>query len=254
VTGEEAAAMLHAYVDGELDPSKCVELEAHLAENPAARAACERLRGLSAAIREKADYHTAPASLVAQLRDRATGPAEAASRPSIWRGWPGMGVALTAVAFITWTAAVGYLRPDENDRIAQEVLSSHVRATLGQRSFDVASSDQHTVKPWLSARLNFSPPVIDLSAQGFELRGARLDYIGGQPAAVLVYQRRQHVIDAYVRPARGPAVGQMRGVSLTRDGFNMRSFARDGMEFWLVSDLNRNELGDLVRLLEQHPS
>jgi anti-sigma factor RsiW len=250
MTHEEAAAMMHAYVDGELEPSKCVELEAHLAANPAARAACERLRGMSAAIREKADYHLAPASLAAQLREQAAGPGGTAATPSPWRGWLGMGVALATVAFITWTAAVGYFRPGESERIAQEMLDNHVRATLGQRLIDVASSDQHTVKPWLSGRLNYSPPVIDLSAQGFELRGARLDYIGGKPVAVLVYQRRHHLIDAYVRPAGG----RMRGFALTRDGFNIRSFAHDSMEFWLVSDLNRNELGDLVRLLEQNPA
>ena len=78
--------------------------------------------------------------------------------------------------------------------------------------------------------------------------------VSGQPVAVLVYRRRQHVIDAYVRPARGPAGGEMHGLALTRDGFNIQSFARDSMEFWLVSDLNRNELNDLVRLLEQNPS
>jgi anti-sigma factor RsiW len=250
MTGEEASALLHAYVDGELEPSKCVELEAHLAANPAARAACERLRGMSTAIRDKADYHAAPASLIAHLRDSAADTNDAAPRRSIWRLLPGTGVAMAAVAFLTWTIATNYLRPGETDRITQEVLGSHVRATLSQRSFDVASSDQHTVKPWLSSRLNYSPPVIDLSAQGFELLGARLDYVGGRPVAVLVYRRRQHIIDAYVRPARGPAAA----VSLTRDGFNIESFAREGMEFWLVSDLNRNELGDLVRLLAQHPA
>src|SRR5208282_3120058 len=166
-------------------------LEAHLAANPAARAACERLRGMSAAIRENADYHSAPAALLAPLLAELPGPAAGPGlRPSIWRLLPGTGVAMAA-AFLTWTIATGYLRPGETERITQEVLSSHVRATLSQRSFDVASSDQHTVKPWLSGRLNYSPPVIDLSAQGFELRGARLDYIGGQPVAVLVYQRRQ---------------------------------------------------------------
>ncbi|HLX79966.1 MAG TPA: anti-sigma factor [Burkholderiales bacterium] len=254
MTNEEAGAMLHAYVDGELEPSRCVELEAHLAANPAARAACERLRGMSAAIREKADYHAAPATLLgpllAQVSGPAASPATSAPRPSIWRLLPGTGVAMAAAAFLTWTIATGYLRPGETERITQEVLSSHVRATLAQHSFDVASSDQHTVKPWLSSRLNYSPPVIDLSAQGFELRGARLDYVGGQPVAVLVYQRRHHVIDAYVRPAHGPAAA----VSLTRDGFNIQSFARDGMEFWLVSDLNRNELSDLARLLAQNPA
>lgn len=104
------------------------------------------------------------------------------------------------------------------------------------------------MKPWLSARLSYSPPVADLSAQGFELRGARLDYVGGQPVAVLVCQRRQHLIDAYARPARGPVAGLV----LTRNGFNIQSFARDDMEFWLVCDLNRNEPGDLVRLPAQN--
>jgi len=251
MTNEEASAMLHAYVDGELEPSKCVELEAHLAANPAARAACERLRGLSAAIRENADYHPAPAALLTPLLGELHGPAAGpAPRPSIWRLLPGTGVAIAATALLTWTIATDYVRPGETERLTQEMLSSHVRATLGQHSFDVASSDQHTVKPWLSSRLNYSPPVIDLSAQGFELRGARLDYVGGQPVAVLVYQRRHHIIDAYVRPARGPEAA----VSLTRDGFNIQSFARDGMEFWLVSDLNRNELSDLARLLAQNPA
>jgi anti-sigma factor RsiW len=254
MTNEEATVMMHAYVDGELDPAKCLELEAHLAANPAARAACERLREMSAAIRDQADYHPAPAALAASVLDALPDALARAAKASIWRGWPaglyGTGVALTAVAFITWTAAVGYLRPGENERIAQEVLGSHVRATLGQRLFDVASSDQHAVKPWLSARLSFSPPVIDLSAQGFELRGARLDYVGGQPVAVLVYQRRQHLIDAYVRPARG----SVADIALARDGFNIQGFARGGMEFWLISDLNRNELGDLVRLLAQNSS
>jgi anti-sigma factor RsiW len=139
------------------------------------------------------------------------------------------------------------MRPGESDRIAQEVLASHVRATLGNRLVDVASSDQHTVKPWLSARLAFSPPVADFSGQGFELRGGRLDYVDGQSVAVLVYQRRQHLIDVFVWPAREETAAQ----TLTRDGFTIERFAGGGMSFSLVSDLNRNELGDLARLLAE---
>ncbi len=128
------------------------------------------------------------------------------------------------------------------------MLASHVRATLGNRVSDVASSDEHTVKPWLSARLAFSPPVTDLSAYGFELRGSRLDYVGGQPVAVLVYQRRLHLIDVFVWPAHGQGAEQM----LTRDGFNIERFESAGMSFWLVSDLGRNELNDFARLLAEH--
>ena len=254
MTREEAARLMHAYVDGELDPAKSLELEALMTEHSSLRTACERLRGMSEAIRDKADYHCAPADLAARLRDSLPalsaprGEAGETPRPSFWRLLPGTGVALAAVAFLTWTIATGTLRPGEDERIAQDVLGSHVRATLGQRLYDIASTDQHTVKPWLSARLSYSPPVADYSAHGFELRGARLDYVGGQPVAVLVYARRQHSIDLYVWPARGPDTPR----ALTRDGFNLQEFAGGGMDFWLVSDLNKNELGDFARLLAQN--
>ena len=115
----------------------------------------------------------------------------------------------------------------------------------------VASSDQHTVKPWLSSRLAYSPPVSDLSAQGFALIGARLDHVGGQPVAVLVYGRRKHTIEAYVWPARAGVATTATDRTLVRDGFNMQSFSAANMNYWLVSDLNRNELGDFAKLLAQ---
>jgi anti-sigma factor RsiW len=203
-----------------------------------------RQRELSAAIREKADYHAAPESLVEAVRLALPVSAE---RPSRLRFWLAQAGALAGVAFLTWAATMGYLLPGDDERAAGELVASHVRATLSKRRIDVASSDQHTVKPWLSARLPYSPPVADLSAQGFELQGARLDHVGGQPVAVLVYGRRKHVIDAYVWPARS-APG---AATLTRDGFNVESFTAGEMRFGLVSDLNRNELRDLARLLAQ---
>ena len=261
MTNEEANRLLHAYIDGELDPAKTLELEAHLAENPSLRAACGRLREMSEAVRLKADYHAAPAWL--EERIRAAIPAEPKNGPArpAWWGWlkpAGSLVTIAdwlrpaasfaAVALVTWVVALGVMRPSEDERITQDVLASHVRATLGSRYYDVASSDQHTVKPWLSARLAFSPPVADLSASDFDLVGGRLDYIGAQPVAVLVYKRRQHVIDVFVWPAEA----QTAGLTLTRDGFNIERFAKNGMAFWLVSDLARNELNDLARLLAEH--
>jgi anti-sigma factor RsiW len=256
MTREEANRLLHAYIDGELDPAKSLELEAHLAENPSARAACERLREMSAAIRDKADYHAAPAWLQARVRAAIpSGPENASARPAWWRwlipagavaaDWLRPAASFATVALVTWVVALGYMRPSEDDRITQEVLASHVRATLTNRFYDVASSDQHTVKPWLSARLAFSPPVADLAASGFELVGGRLDYIGAQPVAVLVYKRRQHVIDVFVWPVEAQKSEQ----TLAHDGFNIERFARNGMSFWLVSDLNRDELDSFARLL-----
>ena len=260
MTREEANRLLHAYIDGELDPAKTLELEAHLAENPSARAACERLREMSAAIREKADYHAAPAWLEARVRAAIpSGPENVSVRPAWWRwlspagsfaagaDWLRPAASFAAVALVTWVVALGTMRPSEDERITQEVLASHVRSTLASRFYDVASSDQHTVKPWLSARLPFSPPVADLSASGFELVGGRLDYIGAQPVAVLVYKRRAHLIDVFVWPVEAQKSEQ----TLMRDGFNVEHFAKNGMDYWLVSDLSRNELDDFARLLAE---
>ena len=136
------------------------------------------------------------------------------------------------------------LKPGTDETLARELVASHVRATLSGRLIDVASSDQHTVKPWLSAHLPFSPPVADFSGEGFALSGARVDYIGGTPAAVLVYKRRQHTIDVFAFPGKPPA-----SATFARDGFNVERFAAGGMTFWAVSDLNRNELQDFARLV-----
>jgi len=256
MTREEGNRLLHAHIDGGLDVAKALELEAHLVQNPSMRVACERLRQMSAAIRDKAHYYVAPAWLEARVR--AAIAAEAApARPSrhAWLQSAGVAVAdwlrpaasFAAVALVTWVVALGYIGPGKDENLAREVLASHVRSMLAGRPYDVASSDQHTVKPWLSARLAFSPPVADLSASGFELVGGRLDYIGKQPVAVLVYKRRQSLIDVFVWPVVAPKLDR----TLTRDGFNIEHFAKNGMDYWLVSDLGRNELNDLARLIAE---
>jgi anti-sigma factor RsiW len=220
---------LHAYIDGELDAAAALELEREMAQNPALRASVERLRELSAAVREQAAYHRAPARLRKAPREK--------------RQWLIFAPAF-AMALLLGAGIGLYLeRPGED----VELVASHVRATLGNRLIDVASSDQHTVKPWLSARLPYSPPVADLSSEGFRLAGARIDYVGGKQVAVLVYQRRQHVIDVYVWPGDGDSG------AFARDGFNVEHFARAGMRYALVSDLNRNELRDFARLLNSVP-
>ena len=245
---EEARMLLHAYVDGELDPAASLEMEARLAEDAAARAACERLREMQGAVRAQADYHAAPAALAARLRARIpAAPAEDAPRRAFGWNWLRPAASLAAVALVTWGLAAAYLRPGEEERLAQDLVASHVRASIGARAVDVASADGHTVKPWLSARLDYSPPVTDFAAQGFPLVGGRLDYIGGRTVAVLVYKRRQHLVEVFVWPRER----EWPARSLERDGFKLERTASGGMGYWLVSDASRDDLAALQRLLRQ---
>jgi anti-sigma factor RsiW len=221
---------LHAYLDGELDAAASLELEREMAQNPALRASYERLRELSAGVRENADYHAAPARF---------------KKPGQAKRWVGLAPAFALVLLAGVALGMFLAQPRDDAALGNEVIASHVRATLAGRLVDVASSDQHTVKPWLSARLPFSPPVADVSPEGYALIGARLDYLGSQPVAALVYQRRQHLIDVFVAPGARDAAQS----AYMRDGFNVERFARGGMRYWIVSDLNRNELGDFAKLL-----
>jgi anti-sigma factor RsiW len=114
---------------------------------------------------------------------------------------------------------------------------------------DVASSDQHTVKPWFDGKLDYAPPVIDLAAQGYPLIGGRLDYIADRPVAALVYQRGKHYINLFLWPTPQGGAGGVQ--STTRQGYNLRHWTEAGMTLWAVSDLNSAELDEFVRLFQQ---
>ncbi len=245
---DDVLNLLQPYVDGELDAATYLELERHLAGDPTARARLAQLRSLSATVRAAADYHVSPVSLRSSVLAQTIGaaPQRARSRSGGWLAqWVRMaGVGATAAA-IASIVTVAVLRPTEESQVERDIFAAHVRATVGDRLIDVASADRHAVKPWLSARLGFSPPVPDLSGSGYELVGGRVDVVGAERVAVIVYRRRQHMIDVLVRPSAAEALP----AKSTRDGFNLNHFAQHGFGFWLVSDLNANELGDLARLL-----
>ena len=247
------AQELNAFIDGELELSRQLDLEARLAGNPKLREEVEYLRSLSELVRNRADYHAAPDA----LRERLQWPAAAAAPAPVraarlaWRrklAWRPFGLGFALAGLVAWTLGLTLWQPGRDERLMQDVIASHVRSTLGERLVDVASSDQHTVKPWLAAKLDFSPPVADVLLTGANLMGGRVDYLDGRPVAALVYRQRRHVIDAYIWPT-AQADSEMRTQS--QRGFNHVQWARGGMRFWLVSDLNRNELVTFAHALAQ---
>src|SRR4029453_5442063 len=158
--------------------------------------------------------------------------------------WRTAAIAAVAAALAT-AVPVAVVRPSVEQGVERAFSSGHRRGMVSGRLTDVASSDRHAVKPWLSSRLGFSPQVPDLAGRGFELVGGRVDVIDGEPAAVLVYRRRQHVIDVFVRPAGR----ESDAFHSTRNGLNVLHLRHADTSLWLVSDLNANELKDLARLL-----
>ena len=136
--------------------------------------------------------------------------------------------------------------PGPADAIGDEIAASHVRSLMAAHLTDVASTDRHTVKPWFAGKLDFSPPVTDLAAQGYALAGGRLDVIGGRPVAALVYQERRHVINLFIWPA--PAG---RTSAQTRQGYSLVGWAQGGMQFWAVSDASPPDLQAFAQTLRE---
>jgi anti-sigma factor RsiW len=132
------------------------------------------------------------------------------------------------------------------DMLTQDIASSHVRSLMADHLSDVASTDKHTVKPWFIGKLDYAPPVNDFATHGFALQGGRIDYLDQRAVAALVYQRKAHVINAYVWPDTQTDTSPK---SYARKGFNMLRWRSAGMAYWLVSDISTDELLELSKII-----
>jgi anti-sigma factor RsiW len=254
----EAEVLIHALIDGELDAGHVRDVEAHVA-------------GCADCSRKLADFRTMRQSMAAadikdrapaQLRDRieAALPPPRSSTPApapivdfsarrfnrrFFVGGFALGTALSGA--IAATLVLGVLRDDQTQRLTGEVVSAHLRSLQPGHLTDVETSDQHTVKPWFNGKLDVAPPVVDLTAEGFTLIGGRLDDINGETAAVIVYRRRNHVINLFVTENLGARYAG--AAAATRHGFNVRHFSAGGLDLWAVSDINATELDEFCQKL-----
>ena len=248
---------LSAYIDGELTPDRAREVAEHLTGCGQCSSEYETLLATVAALRANLEPYTAPDVLRARVRTAI------AATPSAADGSPEMPARRPPRRRMSWAAAVAATvlvsaalgsgvtllvarGRSTAPEIASEVLASHVRSLMPDHLTDVRSSDQHNVKPWFNGRLDYSPNVPRLEDQGFPLVGGRLDYVGGRPVAVVVYGRRQHMINVFSWPTR---LGDAPFATSSTNGYNMIHWRSNGIERWVVSDLNATELRSFVDLL-----
>jgi anti-sigma factor RsiW len=245
------------YLDGELDLVRTIEMEAHLKGCPACAQEMESLKALRAGLQHNSLAYAAPAALRQRIQSSLR---EEPSRTDVREGktgwWPSLNIwqlagafALLALISVTgWQLTARLRAPSSDQRIAAEVFASHVRSLEANHLMDVASTDQHTVKPWFDGKLDFSPPVEDLASDGFPLVGGRLDYLEGREVAALIYQRRKHFINVFVWP--DPSGTSSTQTIESRQGYNMMKWSRSGFQFWAVSDVAAPDLAEFVRLLQ----
>src|SRR5437762_7449960 len=260
---EEATKLMDGYLDGELDPITSQTIEQHLRECRKRDQAYKAHGSLIRAMGNAAPYYKAPAELRERIQSSLR--EEIAERPtrnvvrdvrqvfrrnqpelrtSLWGtpwSWPGLaglGVAAAIIfaAIITLNLVPRLQRPGADQFLATQLIASHVRSLMANHLTDVASSDQHTVKPWLDAKLDFAPPVVDLSSEGFPLVGGRLDYLDNHSVAALVYQKRKHSINLFVWPA--PSGAAITPKAISRQGYQLLHWVDSDFNYWAVSDVS----------------
>src|SRR5476649_614838 len=245
---KQAQDLMSAHVDGELDAATALQMERHIAGCAACGAALAQQLELRGAIAQHGTRYTAPAHLKHRIRTalEAERPRARAIKPWPW-AWINLAIAGASTAAFAVTLALYLGQPSSGERLEQDLVASHFRSLMPDHLADVASTDQHTVKPWFAGKLDFSPPVVDLAPLGFPLAGGRLDRLGNRAVAALVYQRRQHTINVFVWPASDS--GEAPTDTRTLRGFQVRHWTHDHMAFWAVSDLNDIELDQFVHAL-----
>jgi anti-sigma factor (TIGR02949 family) len=245
----EAQLWLTAYVDNELDLAGAVRLEQHLAACANCSRARDAIQQLRGAIKAHAINHPAPPYLRERIRAASHGEA-VRKRPVPKRAWTwlNLGPALAGGVAFALALTLYWATPSKVDQLGLEIVASHTRSLMVDHLSDVASSDQHRVKPWFNGKLDFAPAVVDLATQGFALVGGRLDYVNGRPVAALVYRHRQHVINVFMWPASDQKANA--SAQLSRQGYNLVNWVDAGLVYWAVSDLNSTELSQMKALLE----
>jgi anti-sigma factor RsiW len=236
---EQAKTLIDLYADGELDPTAMLELEQHFKSCAACARALNNLQSLKKAVKQDALFFAAPSGLRQRIKAELPSPSKPVQQRPVWN-WNWLTTAMAGAAAVCLALLLAVAHPPKVQQLAQEIVSSHIRSLMANHAVDVASTDQHTVKPWFNGKLDFSPPVKDLAAEGFPLDGGRLDYINGRSVAALVFLRQKHIINLFIWPSEEAKAEPVALAS--NQGYHAVHWADAGMVFWAVSDLNEKEL------------
>jgi anti-sigma factor RsiW len=268
---QEIADLMDGYQDGELDALTSQRIEQHLRDCHKCEEAFEAHTALARAITQGVPYYKATADLrqriQSSLRDavaakpkdsgkqasqlstpRSQGERRPAFLPVPWN-WLALAAAIILGAILASSFLPRIGAPNADQFLATQLIASHVRSLMANHLTDVPSSDQHTVKPWLDAKLDFAAPVADLSSQGFPLIGGRLDYLDNHSAAALVYQRRKHFINLFIWPKTSR--DSTAQTIVARQGYHLLHWSDGDFAYWAVSDVNTGDLQNFKELFEQ---
>jgi len=235
------ALQTQAYLDGELKGAEAAAVERHLETCAECQALAADAADLSDALRN-ATHYRAPDPLRHRLKKELEREVRHSPARRFWQGAAsGVGASALAAGF-----ALFVLLPPSAATLSQSIVDAHSAALTGGKTIMVASSNHHTVKPWLAAHAGISPPVTDFADQGSTLTGGRTDEVAGSRAAVAVYAHGNHEVDLFAWPANG---AQLPEAGIAR-GFRMAFWKSGDLNYAAVSDVDAVAFQKFVALVK----
>jgi anti-sigma factor RsiW len=244
---DDPTLLVHAYMDGELDPANARAIERRIANDPALAAERDRVAALRHALRSNFPLAPPPAALRERI-ERAVGLRRMPPRPT----WLALAASVALALMLGSSSTFFALVRGGDTSTADTIVSDHIRALMAPQPADVASSDRHTVKPWFNGRIPESPRVVDLAKNDFPLIGGRIDVVERRPVPTLVYQHRKHLIGLTAIPA--PGKPDAAPLARAIEGYNVVTWTGDGVTYWAVSDVAAPELARFTELCRRAPS
>jgi anti-sigma factor RsiW len=246
---DEVAKLLGPYRDGELDLATCLKLEEHLAGCASCQQKLEEEQKLVDLIQSEAPRHTASPYLKTRIQAALREEKSSSSTISWWKQFSSVWIYFGSVgtAAVLVILAIYIFSTQGIPELDQEAVANHVRSLQVDHLMDVASTDQHTVKPWFAGKLDYSPQVVDLAPSGYPLIGGRLDVLDHRNVAAIIYQRRKHYINLFIWPSDTES---LHGRLYNLNGYHALGWTKSGMNYLAVSELGEKEFREFVQMIQ----
>jgi len=239
---EEVHRLLDIYLDGELDLAERPELEQHLAVCSSCRSLIEEHREFRRFFATNVVTYKAPPRLEARVR-AALRQEQAKQRFSLFlQPW----IYATAIVVVAAFVALNILFPGTENHLSQQAVLLHSNSLSTEHLVDVASPDPKIVKPWLTARLDFAPPVVGSPASGYSLVGGRIDVIQNRSVATLVYKNDKNDKDVVTLFCWPPKKDRLSDTDHSFEGYRVSTWSTGQCNYILVSKLKSPAMDEFV--------
>jgi anti-sigma factor RsiW len=245
---DNSVLLVHAYLDGELDPANALRVEQQMSASPTLAAEGERVKALQLLIHERLPREAPPPGLRARIEASVGG----LKRPRAQPSWRAMAASIALTAMVASSSTWFLVGSQPTNTIADSLVSDHIRALMAPEPTDVLSTDRHTVKPWFNGRIPESPRVVDLAKDDFPLVGGRLDVVGQSPVPTLVYRHAKHLISLTEMPAESHA--ELARTPRAINGYNLVHWTENGVSYWAISDVAAKDLEHFAHLFRTSPA